>query len=265
MSRRRRGRVLILVADPAVRGLLSRYFESREYYVEAAADRETGASRLAREDFDLVLAEVPGSETDSVAQLLERHRNRRWILLPDSDHSSVLQRLWRLHPWDVLPPPVTFADLDAILRKSTPSVSFETLIREAEHWNRRVEIRFPSDIRLVPEVLREVDRLCEGVPAEPGIRDVKIPLIVAEAVYNAVEHGNRSDPRKYVMLEARAEKDGLTVVIEDEGEGFAVPNLERLPEEQSEGGRGLFLMRLYASEVRFEKGGRRVFLRRSWV
>ncbi len=97
-----------------------------------------------------------------------------------------------------------------------------------------------------------------GVPEE-----LQSGLLVAitEAVSNAIIHGNRQDSSKrvYLLLERSAGTPWLRVQVEDEGEGFdpnAIPDPTSEERLLAESGRGVFLMRAFADEVNFLKGGR---------
>jgi serine/threonine-protein kinase RsbW len=88
-----------------------------------------------------------------------------------------------------------------------------------------------------------------------------VRLALEEALVNAVKHGNRNDPTKWVWASWHVGTHRVLVEIEDEGGGFdprAVPdpcapeNLERSC------GRGLLLMRTYMSWVRYNSRGNRV-------
>ncbi len=88
-------------------------------------------------------------------------------------------------------------------------------------------------------------------------------LLVTEAVTNAMEHGNALDASKNVTLDVEAAPERVVVRVEDEGDGFdpaRAPDAVEDGDPLSEGHRGLFLMRAYAQDVRFEQQGRRIVL-----
>ena len=102
-----------------------------------------------------------------------------------------------------------------------------------------------------------------GVP-----EDLQSGILVAitEAVSNAIIHGNKQDASKKVrlLLERPAQTPWLRVVVEDEGEGFDPDTIPDPTSEErllSESGRGIFLMRAFADEVTYQKGGRCVELK----
>lgn len=76
-------------------------------------------------------------------------------------------------------------------------------------------------------------------------------MAVRESMVNAVAHGNRYNSRKKVHLTVSKASDHLTVVIEDEGEGF---DLSALPDPLAEenllrqSGRGLLLIQAFVDE-----------------
>ena len=94
-------------------------------------------------------------------------------------------------------------------------------------------------------------------------------LAVREALTNAIRHGNGLDPERPVRVSfGRDDAGGLLVHVRDWGPGFVpseVPD-PRLPQQIGLGcGRGLFFMRRFADEVRFEfpsEGGCVVSLRK---
>jgi anti-sigma regulatory factor (Ser/Thr protein kinase) len=86
-----------------------------------------------------------------------------------------------------------------------------------------------------------------------------ISMALREALANAIKHGNRQDPSKRVTLTIEWEGDQLRVIVEDEGEGFDENAIEDplAPENRLKtAGRGIFLIRNFMDDVRFESGDR---------
>lgn len=85
-----------------------------------------------------------------------------------------------------------------------------------------------------------------------------VRLALEEALVNAIKHGNKMDPTKQVFIHYQVDAQRCEIGITDEGRGFdpgqvadclAPENLER------PGGRGLFLMRHYMTEVEYHPPG----------
>lgn len=91
----------------------------------------------------------------------------------------------------------------------------------------------------------------------------RIMLAVSEAVNNAIMHGNNENPEKQVVVLSTFDEENriLTISVEDEGEGFDPEEIpDPLKEENllNESGRGVYLIRQYADDVHFSKGGSKV-------
>jgi serine/threonine-protein kinase RsbW len=112
---------------------------------------------------------------------------------------------------------------------------------------------------------RVIEAVVNGMAAQGyGQKDCfGMHLALEEAIVNALKHGSRQDPRKRVSVRYRVRSDRVLAEVEDEGEGFdpgQVPD-PLAPEHLGRpGGRGLLLMRSYASWVRFNRKGNCVTL-----
>lgn len=81
-------------------------------------------------------------------------------------------------------------------------------------------------------------------------------MAVRESMVNAVAHGNRYNARKKVHVTVSKASDHLTVVIEDEGEGFDLNSLpDPLAEENllRQSGRGLLLIQAFVDEFQVRR------------
>jgi serine/threonine-protein kinase RsbW len=109
------------------------------------------------------------------------------------------------------------------------------------------------------------DRVCEllrDVPMQEKAK-FRLKLAIHEALSNAVEHGNHNDPSRQVTVTCRRLPGHVAIIIDDEGDGFdptCVPDPTEPENLLKEGGRGIYLMRHYADECRFENNGRRIVL-----
>ncbi|HLG93410.1 MAG TPA: ATP-binding protein [candidate division Zixibacteria bacterium] len=76
----------------------------------------------------------------------------------------------------------------------------------------------------------------------------RVILAVAEAFSNAIQHGNRSNPKKKVQVHLCRSGNRLDVWVGDEGEGSA-PHSSRKSELFDTSGRGWEMMHQLAEEV----------------
>lgn len=92
----------------------------------------------------------------------------------------------------------------------------------------------------------------------------KIMVSVMEAVNNAIVHGNKYNEKKFVNIFISLENNLLEVTIEDQGKGFKlseVPDPTEPENLENVNGRGVFLMKNLADELKFNKAGNKVILK----
>jgi len=124
------------------------------------------------------------------------------------------------------------------------------------------ELKITSDI----ESLKIVEKAIDEITAELGISQAcygNIWVGSIESVNNAITHGNKFAPDKFVNVSLKCEDDKFTIIVEDEGCGFSPENVPdpTLPENiEKLTGRGLFLMTKLADEIEFNEKGNLVTL-----
>jgi serine/threonine-protein kinase RsbW len=131
-----------------------------------------------------------------------------------------------------------------------------------------IEAWMPSEINAISPLMGRLMRLIEGSQCVAG-EEPAVELALAEALNNAVVHGNRMDPKKLVQVRCRCELGkGVSVVVRDQGQGFdsnAVPDPTTAENIGADHGRGIWLMKSALDEVFFERGGTEVHMRKTSV
>jgi len=118
-----------------------------------------------------------------------------------------------------------------------------------------------------PDNIRSLEKLVEEIAQDFQLTaKIKCNLLVSltEAVNNAIIHGNRADEQKKVKIHFRQQASTLSVVVEDEGEGFdpqQVPDPTNETHIQMCGGRGVYLMKELSDEVHYSRNGSCVEIR----
>src|SRR3972149_3050923 len=121
---------------------------------------------------------------------------------------------------------------------------------------RRVDVTLETKIEsmdLGEEVTR---RVATTAGFDEDERD-KICMAVRECLINALQHGNRRDPRKPIGLSFALHVDHLVVQVRDQGAGF---DLALVPDPLADehllktSGRGLFLARCFMDDLQVECG-----------
>ena len=122
------------------------------------------------------------------------------------------------------------------------------------------KLKIASDL----ENLRMVEKAIDEITALKGISHAsygKVLVAVLEAVNNAISHGNKFSPDKFVNISLKCKGSKFTVKVKDEGHGFSHENIPdpTLPENiEKISGRGVFLMTKLADEIKFNKKGNSV-------
>lgn len=119
-----------------------------------------------------------------------------------------------------------------------------------------------SDLNEARRVQRHIEMQLKSTSfSEREIFGIRLSL--EEALVNAVKHGNRLDPLKKVEIEFTVQSDRFEVRITDEGPGYIpenVPDCKADANLTRPGGRGLFLMRHYMTEVVVAPPGNQLFM-----
>jgi len=129
----------------------------------------------------------------------------------------------------------------------------------------RLDELIASDSRHVEGAVSKVNHLLEENGCLQDLGNVQLAL--QEALMNAILHGNRSDPEKYVRLcVAIEEGGGILIVVKDSGSGFdpsKLPNPTLGENILRDRGRGVFLIQQLMDEVQFKFGdGTALIMRR---
>lgn len=124
-----------------------------------------------------------------------------------------------------------------------------------------------SELIVIASDLKEARRVQRTIEKQLRSTDFSdreifgIRLALEEALVNAIKHGNRLDPRKKVEIEFSIQSNRFEICITDEGPGYIpehVPDCKADENLTRPGGRGLFLMRHYMTEVHVAPPGNRL-------
>ena len=108
-----------------------------------------------------------------------------------------------------------------------------------------------------------MQRLVNRLNVDPNLYP-NILISLTEAVNNAMQHGNRFDKSKKILVAYRGQPHLICLTISDEGSGFdhyKIPDPTTSDHVQEEGGRGVFLMKQLTDEIHFLDHGHTVELK----
>lgn len=122
------------------------------------------------------------------------------------------------------------------------------------------KLRIESRISAIRAVEKAIDEATSELDVSQDCYG-KILVSTLEAVNNAIIHGNKLNPQKFVDIEIFHEKNLFKIKICDQGSGFSpekVPD-PTIPENIQElNGRGVFLMSRLADRIEYNNIGNEV-------
>ena len=142
-------------------------------------------------------------------------------------------------------------------------------ISSCEFDSKRLILRLNMTIQgSVAEVTPAVDRIMavvQDMRCAKG-KENEIELALQEAIANAIVHGCEEDPSRNVQVcVACDEERGMLIIIRDPGPGFDpgdIPSPLQGENLYASGGRGIYLINELMDEVRYEKGGTEIWMRK---
>jgi serine/threonine-protein kinase RsbW len=96
-------------------------------------------------------------------------------------------------------------------------------------------------------------------------KELDVEIALREALANAIKHGANGDPSKLIECRVSCEEPGILIVVRDPGNGFdptAIPDPLSGENIYSNHGRGIFLINKLMDEVKFEKNGTEIHMRK---
>jgi len=115
------------------------------------------------------------------------------------------------------------------------------------------ELELLTDPKLLPELETFIQKILKQLKVDKDKR-TGILLAVAEGSTNAMMHGNKWNKDKKIYVTVKIDSGKLIIKIKDEGTGFnpdAVPDPTSPENILKDSGRGLFIMRTYVDEVKY--------------
>jgi serine/threonine-protein kinase RsbW len=130
----------------------------------------------------------------------------------------------------------------------------------------RMNFAIPGDANAISPVVQGVMQIAAEMKCAAG-KEFEIETALREALANAIRHGCANDPGGSVECTVLCdEARGMLIVVRDPGPGFdpeTIPSPVVGQNVYSEHGRGIYLISQLMDEVRFERGGTEIHMRKS--
>jgi serine/threonine-protein kinase RsbW len=129
----------------------------------------------------------------------------------------------------------------------------------------RFEVVLPADVNSISPVVSWVMRLVGELEFAAG-KEFEIELALREALANAIVHGCKGDAAQKIVCTVSADKNrGILIVVRDPGPGFDASTLPSPTESQNlhaDHGRGIYLINKLMDEVKYERNGSEIHMRK---
>ncbi len=129
----------------------------------------------------------------------------------------------------------------------------------------KLNVILPADQSMIMPTVKRIMDIVSQIECSRG-KEFEIETALIEALANAVKHGAHNDASKKVQCcVACEEAEGMLIIVRDPGSGFDPLNIpdptvgENL---YSNHGRGIFMINQLMDEVRFEKNGTEIHMRK---
>lgn len=159
----------------------------------------------------------------------------------------------------ILQPPYSPADANYILNGlNAENIRFprnNEIVREGQV---RLDFLLPSKLTSILGVNRLISIIASEFGFSPENSNVNFPLVVDEAISNAILHGNKGNENLKVHVQVYMSSRRFVLKVEDQGEGFEWQSLKDPRDKENifkASGRGLYLINELMDRVTFKKGG----------
>ncbi len=129
----------------------------------------------------------------------------------------------------------------------------------------RMEMTIPAQVTAITPLVDGVLKLVQEMECAVG-KEFEIETALREALANAITHGCSGDPDKRVQVAVACDESrGMLIVVRDPGEGFdpkRIPSPVMGEQLYASHGRGIYLINQLMDEVRFERGGTEIHMRK---
>ena len=228
------GRILVVDDDSALHEVIEETLKGDGHIIVHAADGEQALKILEDETFDLALIDymMPGMDgLEFLDKLRASHSQLKAIMMTAFGTPAAVLGALLKKVCDFLIKPFSITELQVAVNKALgPCQPLEIEVISAQpHW---VQLKVPCDLSAVPLLQKMLTQLKADLPEET--REA-MAYAFREMLNNAIEHGGKLDPTKFVEVICIRLKRAIIYWIKDPGEGFDPEALEHAAVNNPEG------------------------------
>ena len=272
----RRRKALLIGPSPKANTHLAAFFEDQVWEVNYAEGNES-ALRMAREEvFDLILTGMETSCAEDV-EMLRRLRvvrpHTRVIILTEQWVPGDILKAMRNHAFSYFRLPLAEADLRDLIEQAVEEPVWDDGIEVIQGTMQHVVLAVRCDLKTLDRLVQFLRESLFFLPQESE----DVAFAFREVVMNAMEHGGRFDPQKFVEIAYLRSKRMVMCRVKDPGEGFSLDEicvaeaagpLVECAEltrgagdvEVPAGGLGILIAQKFVDELIFSEKGNEAFL-----
>ncbi len=267
---------LVVDADKEIRAMLSRVLPAPDWDIREVPDNAAVLELAGSLKFELVLTSEKTSGFEDLKllrKIRQAHPHTRVILLADESTPADVLEAMRESAFSYFTKPFSLTALEEMVRRAVEEPCWDDgieLLIGSPNW---IRVAARCDMNTADRLLQFVHEMIDLPEQEKN----EVAMALRELLLNAIEHGGKFDPQKYVELSYIRSKRAVSCRVKDPGEGFslaeiphaAVMNppddpLRHLGYRESEnlrpGGFGVLLSRNSVDELIYNDKGNEVLL-----
>jgi len=271
-----RRKVLLIEAPESANAELASLFDEEVWEVHQAVGNEQALARAQEEAFHLVVTNAETSCAEDVEMLrklrVARPHTRVIILTKEWLPGDILQAI-RNHAFSYFTLPIAKTDLQDLIEQAVDEPVWDDGIETLQGTLQHVVLAVRCDLKTLDR-LTQFMRESLVLPPQEG---EEVSYAFREIVINAMEHGGKFDPHKFVEICYLKSKRMVMCRVKDPGEGFSLEELREAEDagpltdyaaeaghtrdaDMPVGGLGILIARKFVDELIFNEKGNEAFL-----
>jgi|GEM_PF-389048 len=258
-------KILVIDDEIEICELLQVALEMSGHKVTACQCARDGMKHLEKQEYDFVIIDMIMPEISGLEMIRiinDRYPRTLTILTTGLQTQDVIIEALRQGAYNFVNKPFSLEEIGNIINIGNRARSCHTQAKAIQPYlTQQLHFVLPSRKSLMEEVAGTIAGLANLLGFPEKLVAMNIPLTVDELFLNAVIHGNKEDESKTVSIKVDLDDEKITITITDQGAGFhweRVLDRSTPADLENEGGRGIFLVKHYVDDIRYNKAGNEV-------
>jgi DNA-binding response OmpR family regulator len=215
---------LLVDADPQLQTLLLGILGPWSWSIRHAKDNTAALGMVQSRTFDLIITSARTSGKEDI-ELLRKIRNVRphtcLIILADQSTPADVIESMRERAFSYFTTPFSRETLTYMIRMAMEGPRWDDGIEVVSATPEWIQIMVRSDVKTADRLVQFLNEVAELPDAEKH----QVAMAFREMLLNAIEHGARFDPNRYVEIEYVRARHMISCRIKDPGTGFTLDEI----------------------------------------